>query len=128
MGCSDMPDNQDIIKAELIANDITLCRGCDGYNSHSRGYAVPDKRTIHYSAKCVTRKTLYGFLHEIGHIVRGHGKKCSLRRYKKEAQAEDYARQSFRDYGIMASRKAVALGNAYVRRWKQFGDKIKGVR
>lgn len=120
--------NQEIMRAELMAHDITLCAGCDRYNSHSRGFAVPDKRTIHYSAKGATRKTLYGFLHEVGHIVMGHGSACPLRRYEREAQAEDYARRSLRDYGIAIPRQAVAIGNAYVRRWKRFGDKIKKAR
>lgn len=119
------PNNQEIIKAELMAHDINLCAGCESYSSHLRGYAVPDKRTIHYSAKGATRKTLYGFLHEIGHIVMGHGKTSPLRRYEQEAQAEEYARRSLQEYGIAVPRAAVSLGNAYVRRWKQFGDKIK---
>ena len=121
-------ESDDIIKAELIANDIELCRDCKSYNSHSRGFAMPDERVIHYNAKCATRKTLYGFLHEIGHIVMGHGKRSTLRRYEQESEAEDYARQSLKSYGIPVPRKAVVLGNAYVKRWKQFGDKIKASR
>lgn len=121
-------DNQEIIKAELMANDITLCSGCDSYSSHSRGFAVPDKKTIHYSAKGATRTTLYGFLHEIGHIVMGHGKNCPLRRYEKEAQAEEYARKSMKEYGFAVPRKSVVLGNAYIRRFKRFGDNIKKSR
>jgi hypothetical protein len=117
-------DNQEIIKAETMAADIKVCNGCDRYHSHSRGFAVPDERTIHYSAKGATRKTLYGFLHEIGHIIKGHGKTCKLRRFQREAEAEDYARKSLQDYGISVPRKAVVLGNAYVKRWKRFGDKI----
>lgn len=118
-------DYQEIIRAELITHDITVCESCELYNSHSRGFAIPDNRTIHYKAKGLTRSTLYGFLHEIGHIVMGHVKNCGLRRYEREAQAEKYARDSFRDYGIPTPRKNVALGNAYVKRFKKFGDKIK---
>lgn len=117
-------DYQEIIKAELLAHDITVCAGCDNYHSHSRGFAIPDKREIHYNAKGSTRSTLYGFLHEIGHIVMGHGKQCPLRRYEREAQAEQYARDSFRDYGIPTPRKVVALGKRYVKRMKQWGRNI----
>lgn len=120
------PENEDIIKAELIANEIDLCKGgCQHRRSHSRGFAVPDQRTIHYSKKCMTRSTLYGFLHEIGHIVMGHGKKNPLRSHQKEFQAEQYARRSFREYGITVPRKQVVMGNAYVARRKAFGDAIK---
>lgn len=118
-------ENQEIIKAELIAHDVKVCQGCDRYHSHSRGFAVPDERTIHYSAKGSTRSTLYGFLHEIGHIIKGHGKASKLRRYEREAEAEDYARKSLADYGIPVPRKRVVLGNAYIRRFKQFGDNVR---
>ena len=118
-------ENQDIVNAELIANDIKLCAGCETYHSHSRGFAKVDDRTIHYSAKCATRKTLYGFLHEVGHIVMGHGKDCPLRRYEREAQAEEYARKSMKDYGFAVPRSAVALGNRYVKRMKRWGNNIK---
>jgi hypothetical protein len=121
-------DYQDIVSAELIAHDITLCAGCGNGMSHSRGFAVPDSRTIHYAARMATRGTLYGFLHEVGHIVRGHGKASKLRRFEQEDEAETYARESFRAYGIAVPREKVALGNAYVRRWKRFGDRVRSGR
>lgn len=115
----------EIVKAELLANDIILCVSCDSYSSHSRGFATPDDRTIHYNKKMATRRTLYGFLHEVGHIVFGHGKNCQLRRFEKESQAEEYARESMRMLGFPVPRSQVALGNTYVKRWKRFGDNIK---
>lgn len=114
----------DIIKAELIAHDINLCTGCDSYNSHARGYATPDDRTIHCSAKGATRMTLCKFLHEIGHIVKGHGAKCKLRRYEREEQAEAYAKQSMKDYGIPMPRKRARRSASYVNRMKRWGNNI----
>jgi len=120
-----IPENKEIMKAELMANNINLCTGCDFPRSHSRGFAVVWTKTIHYSPKGATRKTLYGFLHEIGHIVLKHGPTCKLRRYEKEFQAEKYARDSFRSFGIPLPREAVAIGNAYIKRMKRFGNNIK---
>ena len=114
----------DIVRAELIANDITLCAGCEGYHSHTRGWAYPDKREIHYGAKMATRKTLHGFLHEVGHVVLGHGKSCKLKRFERESAAESYATKSIREYGIPVPREAVALGKRYVSRMKQWGKNI----
>jgi len=115
-------DNLDIVQAELMANDITLCIGCDKFGaSHSRGFAAPDSRTIHYNAKMATRATLYGFLHEVGHVVKGHGKASKLRRFEREQEAEDYARDSFRAYGIAVPQKQVAQGNAYILRMARWG-------
>ena len=76
-------DPQEIVKAELMAHDIRVCTACGVYQSHSRGFAIPDKKEIHYSKKCSTRNTLYGFLHEVGHIVKNHGRSCKLRRYER---------------------------------------------
>lgn len=118
-------DFLEIVQAELIAHDITLCAGCVSYHSHARGYARPDKREIHYSAKMATRKTLHGFLHEVGHVLNGHGISCKLKRFEKEKQAEDYATQSLRQYGIPVPREAVALGKRYVSRMKRWGKNIK---
>jgi hypothetical protein len=118
-------DYQEIVKAELIANDATLCAECETYHSHSRGFARPDKKEIHYSAKMATRKTLHGFLHEMGHVVNGHGAACKLRRFERESQAEEYATKSLRAYGIPVPREAVALGKRYIKRMKQWGDNIR---
>lgn len=118
------PDFLDIVAAELLANDIRLCAACDSYSSHKRGFARPDKREIHYAAKFATRSTLHGFLHEVGHVVNRHGKSCKLRRYEREAEAERYATESLRAYGIAVPRKAVAKGRAYIGRWKRTGKRI----
>lgn len=118
------PAYQEIVEGELAANNIEICRSCCSRQSHDRGFADPDKRVIHYSAGMATRSTLYGFLHEVGHIVKGHGKASKLRRYQREQEAEDYARDSFRVYGLAVPRKQVAMGNAYVARFKRFGDRV----
>lgn len=118
-------DNADIIKAELMAHDITLCK-CE--RPHSRAYAVPDRREIHVSKKGATRNTLATFLHEIGHVINNHGKACKLRRFQREAEAEQYAKDSFRCYDIPYPRKRAGLSNRYVSRWKRIGDKIKRAR
>ena len=113
---------QEIIKAELIANNINLCK-CE--RPHSRAYAVPDERVIHVSKKGATRNTLATYLHEVGHVVNGHGKKCKLRRFQREQEAEDYARESFKCYDIPYPRKRSRLSRGYVSRWKRIGDKIR---
>ncbi len=118
-------DYQEIVTAELMANSIELCTGCCNTSSHSRGFAEPDKRVIHFNAKMATRGTLYGFLHEVGHIVKAHGKSSKLRRYQQEQEAEDYARESFRQLGLAVPRKQVTLGNAYIARFKRFGDNVR---
>lgn len=115
-------DNQDIIKAELMANDVTVC-SCP--RPHGRAYAVPDKREIHFSKVGATRSTLATFLHEIGHVVRGHGKASKLRRFQREQEAEDYAKESFQCYDIPYPRKRAGQSRRYVSQWKRIGDKIK---
>lgn len=117
-------DYQEIVAAELIAHDIVLCTGCSNGLSHNRGWAYSDTREIHYSKKCATRATLYGFLHEVGHIVREHGKKCKLPRWAKEQQAEEYAQDSFRQYGLTIPRTKRAHGTRYVSRMKRWGRNI----
>ena len=81
---------------------------------------------IQTSAKSTmaTRKTLHGFLHEVGHVVLGHGKSCKLKRFERESAAESYATKSIREYGIPVPREAVALGKRYVSRMKQWGKNI----
>lgn len=116
---------REIVAAELAANNIELCTGCCNTSSHSRGFAEADKRVIHFNAKMATRGTLYGFLHEVGHIAKAHGKSSKLRRYEREQEAEDYARESFRQLGLAVPRKQVVLGNAYVARFKRFGDNVR---
>lgn len=121
-------DYAEIVEAELAANDITLCADCDRYQSHKRGFAAPDSRIIHYDAKMATRGTLYGFLHEVGHVIKGHGKSCKLRRWQKEQEAEAYARESMRAYGIPVPLKNVQAGDAYVRRFRLFGERVAAGR
>lgn len=121
-------DYADIVAAELAAHDISLCTGCENGASHSRGFATPDSKTIHFDKQMATRGTLYGFLHEVGHVVRGHGKASKLRRWQEEQQAEQYARESFQAYGLPVPRKQVALGNAYVKRMARWGRNIAAGR
>lgn len=124
-----IPDFQEIVTAELMAHNIKLCRGgCFLKQSHSRGFAVPDHRTIHYSKRCATRSTLLGFLHEIGHIVKGHGHSCQLQRWEKESQAEEYAKESLRALGITVPRKRAGRGRRYILRMKRWGNRIAAGR
>jgi hypothetical protein len=118
-------DYSEIVAGELQLHDIKLCAGCATYHSHTRGFAVASTRTIHMNAKFARRSTLYGFLHEVGHIVSGHGPNSKLRRYQQEQEAEDYARQSMRAYGIAVPRCEVQKGDAYVARFKRMGDNVK---
>lgn len=119
------PYYAEIVRAELMAHDIRLCRGCDFYNSHKRGFANRDTRTIHMSAEFATRSTLHGFLHEVGHIVNNTD---DMRRYEREKAAEQYARRSLRIYGVRISRKVVQKADAYITRFKEIGDKIIAAR
>ena len=121
-------DYQDIVAAELIAHNITLCTGCEDAGSHARGYALPDAREIHYSAKMATRATLHGFLHEVGHIIKGHGKASKLKRWEQELEAEEYATTSMRIYGISVPRKTQTRGSSYVARMKRWGRNIAAGR
>ena len=117
-------DYQEIVTAELMMHDIRLCTGCESYNSHSRGYAIPDDRTIHVSAKMATRKTLCKFLHEVGHIVKGHKKGCKLKRWQREDEAESYAKESMRMLGIPYPRERGRRSSGYVNRMKRWGKRI----
>lgn len=121
-------ENNEIVEGELTANNITLCTGCANGSSHSRGFATPDTRIIHFNKKMATRSSLYGFLHEVGHIVNCHGKASKLHRWEEEQEAEDYARHSFKAYGIPVPRKMVAQGNAYVARMARWGRNIAAGR
>lgn len=116
---------QEIVYAELMANDVTLCRGCGMYNSHKRGFACRKTRVVHMDAAFATRSTLHGFLHEVGHIVNNTD---DMRRFEKEAAAEEYARASLRMYGIPVSRKVVRMADAYVARFKRMGDRVIAAR
>jgi antirestriction protein ArdC len=118
-------DYSEIMKAELIAHNIILC-ACA--KPHNRAFAVPDKREIHFSKKGATRSTLATFLHEIGHVVKNHGKTTKLRRFQREQEAEDYAVDSFRCYDIPYPRKRGRKIRRYVSQWKRIGDKIKQSR
>jgi hypothetical protein len=121
-------DFRDIVTGELLLHKITLCTGCQSGDNHPRGIAYPDSRIIHYSAKCATRSTLHGFLHEVGHIVLGHGRACKLKRWEKEAGAEDYARYSMRTYGISIPRRVSREGREYVDRMARWGRNIAAGR
>lgn len=115
-------DYKEIVEAELQAHDIALCPGCNIYGSHTRGRADSETRIIHLSASFATRTTLYRFLHEVGHLVKDQN---GLPRWKREAEAEDYARLSFKQLGLSTPRRMVNSGNRYVSRMKSWGKAIK---
>jgi hypothetical protein len=115
--------NEEIVRAELKEHGIKLCGGCDLRQSHRRGFAVTRTRTIHLSQKMATAATLYGFMHEVGHIVRGHRPGRGLRRWEQEREAEDYARERFRALGLPLPAREVERGDAYVARMKRWGDR-----
>lgn len=121
-------DYKDIIAGELMLHDVTLCTGCQSGDNHARGAAYADARVIHLSAKGATRSSLHRFLHEIGHVVLGHGKASKLRRWEKEQQADGYATSSLRAYGIAVPRKVQRAGAAYVARMKRWGKNIAAGR
>jgi hypothetical protein len=118
---------REMFEAELAAHDIAWCQGCERYNSHRRGFASQD-RTIHFESKIGTRSTLYGGLHEVGHIVRDHFGKGRRRRWQEEQEAERYARTRMRELGVPIPRKDVQAGDAYVARMKRWGDRIAAGR
>lgn len=118
---------EDIVQAELMAHNITLCKGgCSRGVNHPRGCAFPRWREVHLAASFSTRSTLFRFLHEVGHILDGDDSHGILvgRRYEQEARATAYALQSFRDYGISIPRKLAADWKGYTARKKRHGDNI----
>ena len=126
---------RELFEAELARYDIAWCRdGCGhrGREGHVHSRAFASGRTVHFSREVTTRATLQVGLHEIAHIVLGHtlitesGKTrvLRLRRFEREAQAEQWSRNRMRELDIPVPRKSTARGNAYVAREKRRGDNI----
>ena len=98
-------------EAELARHGIQWCvGGCRYRNSHRRGFATAD--TVHLAAKIGTRRSLYGGLHEVGHIVLGHTQGRGGRRWRVEAEAEAWAQQRMRELGIEIPPVEVEAGRA----------------
>ena len=117
---------KEIFEKELKKNNLNWCKGCDESRGHKRGFVLhEDKTTVHYDSKICTRATLHGGLHEIWHCI--HNEK-GLRSFEKEANAEKFANQKMREYGISVPRKTRALGISYVKRKKRHGDNIRRSR
>jgi len=110
---------REIAEFELKRYKISWCRGLCGDEGHKRGFVNWDEPVIHFDSEVATRSTLHGFFHEIGHVVLDHKKQRS---YIREAQAEKFANEKFREYGIAIPRKCVQLGKQYVARKKRHGD------
>ncbi len=119
------PAFAEIVLAELAANGLTLCRGCE-HLGHKRGFVLDSQPSvIHLDRECSTRSTLHRFLHEVGHAI--HDKR-RMKRWQREEQAERYATESMRQYGISVPRKVAGLGRAYVARMKRWGRNIAAGR
>jgi len=117
---------KEILEAELLKHGIKWCRRCDSRASHKRGFVYnADKFTIHLDSEVATRSTLHRALHEVGHCV---NKEAGLRRYEQEANAERFATDTMRFYGVVVPRAVIYRGVAYVARKKRHGDNIKNAR
>ena len=113
----------DTFESELRRLDIRWCKGGCGYrNSHRRGFATPG--TVHLASKIGTRRSLYGALHEIGHIALGHPGRGGKRRWQVEAEAEAWAQRRMHELGIEIPAVEVERGRDYVARMKRWGDNI----
>jgi len=114
-------DFTEIVLAELMANDVTLCRECHD-SGHKRGFVLDAQpKVVHLDSQFRTRSTLHGFLHEMGHAI--HDQK-GMKRWEREEQAEEYARVSMRQLGISVPRKVAVRGRRYVGRMKRWGRNI----
>jgi hypothetical protein len=115
-------DYKSIVEKELRLNKVSLCSGQCGREGHKRGFVPKGEPVVHLDRAIATRSTLYRLFHELGHIIRP----CNNdRRYIQEAQAERFAQEKLREYGIPIPRKCVASGQRYVARKKRHGDNIK---
>ena len=118
---------RDTFEAELAQHGLAWCTGpCRFRASHRRGFATPG--IVHLDAKIGTRRTLYGGLHEIGHLVLGHTRRGGKRRWQLEAEAEAWAQQRMRALGLEPPAADVAAGEAYVARMRRWGDNISRSR
>ena len=115
----------EIFESQLATHNIKWCRGCESYNGHKRGFATTKDRTVHYDSKIATRGTLLGGLHEIGHIV---ANTPGMKRWMREASAEEWAVKTIRQFGISVPRKAHSDGRKYIARMKRWGKNISAGR
>ena len=114
-------------EAELGRVGVTWCTGgCRYRSSHRRGFATPG--TVHLDAKIGTRRSLYGGLHEIAHVVLGHTARRGRRRWELEAEAEAWTQQRMNELGIEIPIVEVEAGRAYVARMRRWGDNISRAR
>lgn len=112
----------EIFEKLLLENNIRWCKNCELSHSHKRGFVMNnDKSTLHFDSKICTRSTLFNGLHELGHCLE---KEKGLRRFEEEQNAENYARQKFKELGLSIPRKRAMLGVRYVKRKKRMGDRI----
>ena len=118
---------REVFAAELQANDIALCRGCDQSRGHKRGFVIPGQRVVHLDRAVATRSTLHRALHEVGHVVNAEAEK-GQRSFEREAGANRYADLTMRALGISIPRKIRASNAAYVQRKKRHGDRIRAAR
>jgi hypothetical protein len=79
---------------------------------------------VHLASKIGTRRSLYGGLHEVGHIVLGHARRSRKRRWQVEAEAEAWAQGRMRELGIEIPEADVDAGRAYIARMQRWGDNI----
>ena len=117
---------REVFEAELQANDIFLCTGCEHGRSHTRGFVEFGKpvKVIHLDRAIATRSTLHRALHEVGHLVNEVAQK-TMKSWEREADAEKYATDTMRILGVRVPRKVVAAGVSYVARKKQHGANIR---
>ncbi len=74
-----------------------------------------------------TRRSLYIFLHECGHVALGHLERKARRRFKsweREQQAEQFAQDRMRAHGLAVPRKELLRGKLYVEHKREFGRRI----
>lgn len=111
---------RETFEAEILAHGLTWCRECCAYGSHTRGFA--QDKTVHLDSEIATRSSLHRGLHEIGHLVNDQ---TGMRRFEREAQANEWAERRMRELGISVPRKVAAAGRAYEHRMKRWGDNIR---
>ena len=113
----------EIFENELKKHNLNWCKGECGEKGHKRGFVLhKDKTTVHYDSKIKTRSTLHGALHEIGHCINNEK---GLKSWEREANAEKFANEKFKEFGISVPRKRKALGVWYVKQKKRHGDNIR---
>lgn len=112
----------EIFELELQRHNLKWCRGCER-DGHKRGFVLrEDKKTVHLDRSIATRSTLHRGLHEIAHCVNDE---TGMRRFQKEAAANQWAEKRMRELGIPVPRKKAAKGKRYVARMKRWGNNIR---